>query len=133
MTKSNNEKSDRDIATSPAFSNEKTVLDGGAKKAKSFKYLYFIATVFYILAAIMLYKGIDKMTNYENGEYSFSRHVNSYVGGDAYNFIINGTYSTSFFVLTTGFLITGVLFTGFGLILNEGSGRYRQTGFSSYS
>lgn len=31
--------------------------------------------------------------------------VNSYVGGDAYNYIINGTYSTSYFVLALVFTV----------------------------
>ena len=39
------------------------------------------------------------MQNFYNSEYS-SRLVNAYVGGDAYNYIINGTYAIAFFVLT---------------------------------
>ena len=56
-----------------------------------------------------LYKGIDKMTNYYNSEYS-SKLVNAYVGGDAYNYIINGTYATAFFVLTAMFALAAVGF-----------------------
>lgn len=60
--------------------------------------------------AFCFYKGIDKMVNYCNSEYSYIEPVNAYVGGDAYNYIINGTYSTAFFVLTAMFVLTGVGF-----------------------
>ena len=52
-----------------------------------------------------LYQGIDKMTNYHNSDY---RQVNAYVGGDAYNYIINGTYATAFFVLTAMFVLAAI-------------------------
>lgn len=48
-------------------------------------------------ACITFFKGIDKMVNYDNGDYYPYELVNAYVGGDAYNYIINGTYSTAFF------------------------------------
>lgn len=54
-----------------------------------------------------LYKGIDKMTNYSSSDYD---SINAYVGGDAYNYIINGTYSTAFFVLTTMFVMAAIGF-----------------------
>lgn len=53
---------------------------------------------------LTLYQGIDKMTNYYNSENYPSLNVNAYVGGDAYNYIINGTYATAFFVLTAMFV-----------------------------
>ena len=52
-----------------------------------------------------LYKGIDKMTNYYNGDY---KQINAYVGGDAYNYIINGNYATAFFVLTAMFVLAAI-------------------------
>ena len=69
-----------------------------------------IAVIFYLMSIVMLYKGYDKMTNYYNSEYYSSISVNAYVGGDAYNYIINGTYATAIFVLSAGFMITGTLF-----------------------
>lgn len=79
--------------------------------------LFVIAAVFYLVSAVMLYKGHDKMTNYHNSEYYPSSNVNAYVGGDAYNYIINGNYATGFFVLAAGFIISGTIcFTG-GLIV----------------
>ncbi len=54
-----------------------------------------------------LWKGIDKMTNYYNSDYSVL-NKNAYVGGDAYNYIINGNYATAFFVLTTMFVLAAI-------------------------
>ena len=48
------------------------------------------------------------MVNYENPESSYREHVNAYVGGDAYNYIINGTHATAFFVLTTMFVLAAI-------------------------
>lgn len=79
--------------------------------------LLIIAIAFYVVSGIMLSKGYDKMTNYYNSEYSTSRNVNAYVGGDAYNYIINGNYATGFFVLATGFMITGTIFLCSGIVV----------------
>ena len=68
--------------------------------ASKFTVWCWLAAASFLGGCITLYKGIDKMTNYYyNSEYS-SRLVNAYVGGDAYNYIINGTYAIAFFVLT---------------------------------
>lgn len=63
----------------------------------------------YIAALGSLGMGFYKMFAYENSEYSFGTKTNVYVGGDAYNYIINGTYATGFFVLFGAFLIAGLL------------------------
>lgn len=55
-----------------------------------------------------LYKGIDKMTNYYNSENYPNLNENAYVGGDAYNYIINGNYATAFFVLTAMFVLAAI-------------------------
>lgn len=80
--------------------------------------LLTISAVFYLISGVMLYKGYDKMTNYHNSEYSTSLNVNAYVGGDAYNYIINGNYATGFFVLATGFIIAGTICLSSGLIVS---------------
>lgn len=81
--------------------------------------LFWVAVVMYILAAVMLYKGHDKMTNYVNSEFYHIDDVNAYVGGDAYNYIINGNYATGFFVLSMGFMVVGTMFIGIGVIINN--------------
>ena len=42
---------------------------------------------------------------------------NAYVGGDAYNYIINGTYAAAYFVLAAGFLISGIVCMAAGFLL----------------
>ena len=64
----------------------------------------------FIASGIFISLGFDKMNNYEHSEYSWGKNHNAYVGGDAYNYIINGTYSTSFFVLGIGLMLIGCLF-----------------------
>ena len=81
--------------------------------------LFTVAAIFYLVSGVMLYKGYDKMTNYYQSEYSASRNVNAYVGGDAYNYIINGNYATGFFVLSAGFMITGTIFLSSGVIVGQ--------------
>lgn len=87
------------------------------KKSGVAKALFIIAVCFYIVSAVMLYKGYDKMTNYRNSESLYVENINAYVGGDAYNYIINGNYATGFFVLSVGFLLTGTICVGTGLII----------------
>lgn len=70
--------------------------------------LNIFAMLFIIGSLVPLYLGFNHMFVYDSGEYGDSQ--NAYVGGDAYNFIINGTYATAFFVLF------GALFTA-GLIM----------------
>ena len=55
-----------------------------------------------------LFKGIDKLTNYYNSDSYPSLNENAYVGGDAYNYIINGTHATAFFVLTAMFVLAAI-------------------------
>ena len=54
------------------------------------------------------YKGLDKMFRYDSGDSYPHKYVNAYVGGDAYNYIINGTYATAFFVLTAMFVLASI-------------------------
>ena len=65
------------------------------------------AVISFLCAFFTFYKGYDKMAHYHSSEYS-SLAKNAYVGGDAYNYIINGTYATSYFVLTTMFVLAAI-------------------------
>lgn len=67
-----------------------------------------LSVVSLFCGAFTFYKGVDKMTNYYNSENYPSLNVNAYVGGDAYNYIINGTYATAFFVLTAMFILSAI-------------------------
>lgn len=71
----------------------------------SFKVLSIIS---FVATAVFIYLGFDKMANYSSGDiYPYKLH-NAYVGGDAYNYIINGNYATAFFVLASMFAIIGI-------------------------
>ena len=61
-------------------------------------------------AAGSLTAGIYKMFVYNNGDsYPYKPH-NAYVGGDTYNYMINGNYATAFFVLMAAFALMGIGF-----------------------
>jgi len=71
--------------------------------------VWLIASLISFLGCfISVFKGFYKMYNYNSGESYPYNSVNSYVGGDAYNFIINGTYATAFFILGLIFVTLGI-------------------------
>ena len=61
------------------------------------------AIVSFFLSLVCVCMGFYKMYVYDEYDY-----INAYVGGDAYNYIINGTYATAFFVLATMFMIGAI-------------------------
>lgn len=69
-----------------------------------------LSSIAFIISAIVLGLGLDKMFNYDSGEYYPYEYHNAYVGGDAYNYIINSNYATGFFVLATMFALMGIGF-----------------------
>lgn len=86
--------------------------------------------LFYL--GVMTYKGYDKITNYYNSDYSML-NKNAYVGGDAYNYIINGTYAAAYFVLAAGFLISGIVCMAAGfllIVIDENNKKIRMEGSS---
>ena len=70
----------------------------------------WLSGIMFCLSFIPLYKGYDKITNYYSSDTHYSLNVNAYVGGDAYNYIINAGQATAFFVLTIGAALLGVGF-----------------------
>lgn len=71
-----------------------------------------------LLMVIPLYCGFDKLTRYVNNEYAVSKNVNAYVGGDAYNYIINANYATAYFVLAGVLLLAAIGFRGLAYLEN---------------
>lgn len=69
-----------------------------------------LSGIAFVFSAMVLGLGLDKMFNYNSGEYFPYEYHNAYVGGDAYNYIINGNYATGFFVLAAMFALMGVGF-----------------------
>lgn len=73
------------------------------------KLLYIISCSTFFLGCLFIYKGFDKKNNYREPKYS----SNAYVGGDAYNYIINSNYFTGYNVLGMGcYMVTVLSFIG---------------------
>lgn len=83
------------------------------KQNKNNKLIYGAIPSF-IMSAIFFIMGLYKMFAYKNMDSYPYTHINAYVGGDAYNYIINGTYSTAYFVLSMGLLVFGILLLIYG-------------------
>lgn len=66
------------------------------------------STLCFWVSGAPLGMGLYKMFIYGNDEQSKS-YVNVYVGGDAYNYIINSNLATAYFVLFGAFFIGGVI------------------------
>lgn len=99
--------------TTETTKNQHPPVDGktaSQSSNSSFSVWVICSLVSFVASAWSLYRGIDKMTHYYSSEFSSSLNVNAYVGGDAYNYIINGTYTTAFFVLAVGFFLGAIGF-----------------------
>ncbi len=80
--------------------------------------LVFVAFVFLIGGLVFASTAANKYTQYSKGNTSYySRSENAYVGGDAYNYIINGTYFTAFAVASGACVISSILSMVGGAIL----------------
>lgn len=77
--------------------------------------LAIVFAVSLLLGLSSLFSAYDKKNNYYNSESLSSLDENAYVGGDAYNFIINGTYFTGYMVQGMGFLIISAM-SGLGAL-----------------
>lgn len=75
------------------------------------KALFSLSTLFIIV-------GFYKRFVYSYSEYSYSTDVNAYVGGDAYNYIINSNHMIAYFILALICVIIGCTF----IIVNAISG-----------
>lgn len=75
-----------------------------------------IVGILLIIASIVFFcdgkecvsRGLYKKDHYYNSE-NYSGSINAYVGGDAYNYIINGTYFAGYCALGGSLLICGTI------------------------
>lgn len=79
-------------------------------------WLKVLCVIFIIIGVIFLCIGFYKMFRYDNSIYG--DYVNAYVEGDAYNYIINGTYFTAYAVLGMGSLIIAAITGVSGAVLS---------------
>lgn len=86
-------------------------------KKNAIKILIVLSLCMVLVGSVFLYKGYDVKNNYFNSD---TYGENAYVGGDAYNFIINGTYFTAYSVMGMGsYIIAAIFFTGAILAIND--------------
>ena len=72
-----------------------------------------------VLSIVFFALAYDKFAHYHLDEKNDRLNKNAYVGGDAYNYIVNGTYFTGFSVLGVGSLLIAILSFGFVFIGNR--------------
>lgn len=77
-------------------------------------FLLLLSVIAFIFCGWFAYQSYDKYTNYYNSDDYSWRNKNAYVGGDAYYYIINGTYFTALAVYAVGCGIAGFVLLGFG-------------------
>lgn len=78
------------------------------EKKKVFQYLVALSIVFALLAVIFFGLGLNKKNTYDEYE-----SVNAYVNGDAFNYIINGTYFAGYMAISGACLIVAaIMFMG---------------------
>ena len=80
-----------------------------SKPYQSVVYIILSISSFFI-SFIFIGIGFNRMLVYENPDSILGTRRNVHVGGDAYNFIINGTHATAYFVLGASLLLIGCLF-----------------------
>ena len=68
-----------------------------------------IAIIFLIAGVICFGIGLYKYSVYESHEKSYYSSKNAYVGGDAYNYIINANYFTGWSVLGACFFLSSIV------------------------
>lgn len=71
------------------------------------------------ISLIFIGMGFYKMFIYENSDLSFVTNKNAYVGGDAYNYIINANLSTAYFILALIFTIIACSFLIYNAIMMQ--------------
>lgn len=92
------------------------------KRSNGARAFLLLSSVALILAGIFFIRcGFDKKDNYYHSEGYSSLDVNAYVGGDAYNFIINGTYFAGYCALGGALLICGTITGAIGLSPEDNS------------
>lgn len=71
----------------------------------------FLTTLSYLLSSWFIGSGFYKLFVYEVHTSSALQDLNknAYVGGDAYNYIINSERATAYFVLATLFFLIGTV------------------------
>ena len=79
------------------------------------KALYFcftIVAVLIVVGCVSFSKGFDKKNNYLNSTDYSDLNQNAYVGGDAYNYIINSEYFVDYITIGSSMFVYAAIFAG---------------------
>ena len=94
---------------SPSDEHLKTPQESSAYYSPTYLEIYsFVAGISYFLSVIFIGLGFHKMFAYNNPDGRIGEAVNAYVGGDAYNYIINANYATAYFALAVFCAVIGM-------------------------
>lgn len=97
-----------DIAPATSHTPEKTTIDYIAEDEAPHTGWKRFSTISFIACFLSVGLGLYKLLFYANPEEYYKLHMNVYVNGDAYNYIINGTHATAYFVLATMWAIFAI-------------------------
>ena len=88
-----------------------------------------LAVICFIVSGVFFGKGYNVKNEYYNSDLS-TLNKNAYVVGDAYNYIINGTYFTGYSVIASAMLICGMILISNSIVITikikEYEGRERK-------
>ena len=76
------------------------------------------AAILVIIGGIFFYKGFDKKNNYLSSTTYTDLNQNAYVGGDAYNYIINSEYFVGYITIGSMAFVCGSIFACLGISLH---------------
>jgi len=83
------------------------------------KLLIFIGIISLLSSSFFFYESYDKYNNYMNSENYSMINENVYVGGDAYNYIINSNYFSGFNILGIGTVLLSFICFGFAHLIYQ--------------
>lgn len=89
------------------------------------KVILSIASLLIIVGSVLTWFAFDKKDNYYNSENYTALNKNAYVGGDAYNYIINSNYFTGYLVLASCAYLSGCVLMA-SIIVTHKSGTKHQ-------
>ena len=78
-----------------------------------------VGIVLLVIGVICFGIGIYKYSVYENYDSKYFEPKNAYVGGDAYNYIINANYFTGWSVLGACFFVSGIILFGIKCLIDD--------------
>lgn len=91
------------------FETFETLEKVNVKEVVAFR-LKVVTIICLCLGILFMIMAFSKKTIYEDDYYEgYYRRSNTYVNGDAYNYIINGTYFTGYSVIGMGFFIISAI------------------------